>query len=121
MDMSLKLSQGLLQKKYFSSGATIYVSVSYGGYYNDNDGYNGLTGHYALIVGEHIDSFVSQGTDYYVYPADDSLEGLVYILVPSLKGRTDVLNQSKITENSYDGKLLHSITGLAIGLEDNML
>ncbi len=110
------LTDDYLNDTYFESGKTIFISVSYALSYEEK-GYNGLTGHYALIVGKQVDSFMHEGKKYYIYPADDALWGRVYVLVPTFKDVTSKFNHSKIVDATYDGTYLHNITNLAIGLD----
>jgi len=115
-DLRTKLLSDNLNDMYFESGKTIYISVSYALSYGEK-GYNGLTGHYALLVGKYVDSFMYEGKKYYIYPADDSLWGQVYVLVPMFKDVTSKFNHPKILDATYDGTYLHNITSLAIGLD----
>lgn len=116
-DLSSKLSSGSLDSDYFETGKTIFTSVCYAASYDTDKGYSGATGHYSLVVNKYIDSFVSNGVSYYIYPIDDSLWGGQYILFPSFKGLTNSLKQDKINGSSYDGVAMHSFAGLAIGLK----
>ncbi len=117
VDLSQKLTTSDFDTSYFATGKSIFVSVDYGYF-------DGSTSHYALIQGASVANFMYKDKKYYIYPADDSLAGLAFVIAPTFIGTAQDIalegigNDGSYTYGSTKGKL-HSVAkaSLQLGLQ----
>jgi hypothetical protein len=77
-----ELSEGAFSEDYFKQGFAIFVAVDYHGH---------SVGHYSVVTAPKTATLKVNNIDYHFYPADDPLNGGIYVVAPNTTNQNTIL------------------------------